>query len=324
MTDSKGLRPGLCTIDQYLSLPRDKATWILRPLLPIGGSMLLYGAEKTGKSYLAIQLALAISNKDEGEWLGFPIVRHGRVVYLQLDTPRSLWAWRFEDMIKQGGLKYNGNLLLADRECIEPSPLDVLQPQHCAYLHALFHQSDPLVVIVDTLRMAHSGDEDSSTTMRNVLANLVALSEPAALILISHSRKPHPDSDKDLMADHRGSSFITGGVDAIMRLTKSRLYFTGRSIEEGNVKIERMENGLWQCRMDMAEDAALQKVLTDSSLSTLRAKARVLASLTASNEETCLSRIRRAYETLRKQGSESPQVLSNQQLTAENESESAK
>jgi RecA-family ATPase len=291
MADS---RPGFVGVDEYLALPRDKETWILKSLIPVSGAALLYGAEKTGKSYLAIQLAMAISGQ-QPNFLGFPVVRWGRVLYLQLDTPRSVWAYRFEEMIKKGGLKYNNDMMkLADRECLDMYPFDILQPTHMKSLYALIRQHDPVAVIIDTLREAHSGDEDNSTVSRNVVANLVGATHPAALILISHSRKPNPEGDKNLMADHRGSSYITGRMDAIMRLTKTRLFYAGRSIEEGDIKLERLDTGLWQPKIDENAEKALIKVINDPGLPSLNAKGKALATLVGISETAAISRVRRS------------------------------
>lgn len=287
---SKPKYPGFLTVNDYLSLPRDSQTWLLKPLIPVGGAALLYGAEKTGKSYLGVQLCHAISG-GAPDFLGFPVVKHGKVLYLQLDTPRSLWSLRFSEMIK-GGLKVTQDFMLADRETVEHYPFDILQPSHVSYLGAIVRIHNPVAVVIDTLRESHSGDEDSSTISRNVVANLVAATTPAALILISHSRKPHPDAEKSLVADHRGSSYITGRMDAIMRLTPKRLFYTGRAIEEGDVKLERVESGLWQPVVDES-GPAIEKVLGDPSLTTMRSKARALAVMIHASEEASMSRLRR-------------------------------
>lgn len=285
-------RPGFVNVDDYLKLPREAETYLLKPLIPTGGAALLYGEGKLGKSFLGIQLALALTGQSP-EWLGFPVTKTGKVLFLQLDTPRNVWAQRFFDMIHKGGLKYDSSqLLLADRESIEEYPLDILQPKHKAYLHSIVQLHQPVAVIVDTLRESHSGEENDSTTMRNVIANLVGATFPAALIVISHNRKPHPDADKDLLADHRGSSYITGRMDAIMRLTKTRLHYTGRSIEQGDIKLERLENGLWQAKADES-GAAMTKVMSDPNLTTMRARARVLATMLGVGEEAAMSRLRR-------------------------------
>lgn len=285
-------RPGFVGVDQYLKLKREKETWLLKPLIPAGGAALLYGDPKVGKSYMGIQLALALSGQSP-DWLGFPVHQVGKVLYLQLDTPRSVWAVRFEEMLNKGNLKYDSDsLLLADRDSIQFYPFDILQPLHMEYIRELIQRHDPVAVIIDTLRESHSGDEDSSTVSRNVIGNLVHACEAAALIIISHGRKPNPDMDKDLLADHRGSSYITGRMDAIMRLTKTKLYYTGRSIEAGDIKLQRADNGLW---VPVVDDLApyIAKVLSDLTLTSMRARARALAPMIAKTEEAAMSLLRR-------------------------------
>lgn len=285
--------PGFVSVEDYLRLPRDPATWLIEPLIPIGGAAILYGQEKSGKSAIAIQLAAALSG-GAASWMGFPVRRTGAVLYLQLDNPRSTWAQRFE-ILKKGGLSYTPNLFLADRGSIEHFPFDILQPAHMAYLKLLVAMRKPVCVVVDTLRELHSGDENESTTARNVIANLVGAIGDAALILVSHARKPQPDSDRDLMADHRGSSYITGRMDAILRMTHNRLYYGGRSIEQGNMKLTRMELDGALMFEPAADEAApaIAKILADPALTTLRAKARALAPIISSTEEAAMSKLRR-------------------------------
>lgn len=287
-------------METYLSLPRDKEVWLIKPLLPVSGAALIYSQEKLGKTSLAIQLAAAISGHHD-EWMGFGVAQHGVVLYLQLDTPRSTFAIRFEKLLQHKYPMAKEDFRIADRECLEKYPFDILQPSHVAHLHELVHKHDALAVIVDTLREAHSGEEDSSTTMRNVMVNLVGATHPAALVVISHSRKPHPDVDRSLMADHRGSSYVTGRMDVIMRLTKNRLYYGGRSIEEGDIKLLRQDvDGvlLWEPDPDdMGQH--LHNILMDPALTSMRAKARALAPLVHKSEEACMSAIRRATSVMK-------------------------
>src|SRR6267154_997660 len=285
-------RPGFLPVDQYLTQPRERETWLLKPLIPSSGAALLYGDPKVGKSYMGIQLALALSGQSP-DWLGFPVHQAGKVLYLQLDTPRSVWAVRFEDMLKKGNLRYDSEaLLLADRDSIQFYPFDILQPSHTSYLENLIQAHNPVAVIIDTLRESHSGDEDSSTVSRNVIGNLVAACGTSALIIISHSRKPSADMDKDLLADNRGSSYVVGRMDAIMRLTKTRLYYTGRSIEAGDIKLDRLDNGLWAPKIDDA-GIHIAKVMADKALTSMRARARALSPMLGCSEDAALSRLRR-------------------------------
>lgn len=291
-------KPGFLPVDQYLQLPRDRATYLLKPLLPVSGACLIYGSQKQGKSYMAIQLALALTGQLP-DFLGFPVGKTGKVCYLQLDTPRVVWAERFDKLRASLRQQYDwNNILVADRESIDVYPFDIVQPQHTNYLHRLIRQQDPIAVIVDTLRESNSGDENDSTQARNVITALVGAVHPAALILVNHDRKGSPDQEKDIMADHRGSNYVVGRMDTILRLTKRRLYYAGRTLEAGDIRLERVDNGLWSPIESAEASAALEKVLCDSSLDTLRAKARVLAQLTAIGEEAAMSRIRRHQSTL--------------------------
>src|SRR3990167_6866481 len=139
-----------------LSLPRAPETWVVEPLIPTSGACLLYGDPKVGKSFAAIQLALSI--QEGREWLGFPTRARGPVVYVQLDTPRSLWASRLANIrITEPGVD---RLLCADRETLDTFPFDILRPDHADLLTVSLREIQPIAVIIDTIRESHSGDEN--------------------------------------------------------------------------------------------------------------------------------------------------------------------
>lgn len=302
-------RPGFVNVTDYLNLPRARQAWIINPLIPVSGAALLYGAPKSRKSRLAVQMALAITGAIP-DFLGFPVKQTGQVLYLQLDTPRSIWAERFEKQIK--ALPYDPTkLLLADRESLQEYPFDILLPRHSTYLHGIIHQHNPVLVIVDTLRESHSGDSDTDTSMRNVITNLVGAAHPAALLIISHDRKGSPDMEKDIMKDHRGSSYVPGRMDVILRLTKSRLYMAGRELEEGSIKISwtHSDEGICMPIEDPADVVALNKLIADQSLDTPVKKATALASQLKINHHVAMMRVTRALDELNKTISPEPQLV---------------
>jgi len=274
----------------YLDLPTEPDTWLVKPLIPAGGSIVLYGEAKVGKSYAALQLAQAI--QDGGDWLGFPICKTGPVVYVQLDTPRSLWIARLKDL-KASGVTAVDKVIFADRETLNTMPFNILNPDHAHLLTATIAQWQPVAVVVDTLREAHPSDENDSTDMRNVTAALQAACFPAAMILITHERKPSQEGGQSLISDVRGSNYVVGRMDAILRFTKARLYYTGRSIEEGHLSLHRLDNGFWtSAQQDL--DTAVALVMTDPRTASIREKAKVLAQRTGKTEEACRSLLRRA------------------------------
>lgn len=273
----------------YIDLPTEPETWLVRPLIPAGGSVVLYGEAKVGKSYAALQLAQAI--QQGGEWLGFPICKTGPVVYVQLDTPRSLWIARLKDL-KASGVDVD-HVVFADRETLNAMPFDITKPDHFHLLQATIAQWQPVAVVIDTLREAHPAEENDSTDMRNVTAALQAACHPAAMILITHERKPDKEGGLSLISDIRGSNYVPGRMDAILRFTKARLYYTGRSIEEGHISLHRLDNGFWtSAQQDL--DAAVSAVMADPRITSIREKAKLLAQRTNKTEEACRSLLRRA------------------------------
>ena len=282
-------------MSDYLKLPRDPATWLINPLIPNGGAGLIFSPPKVGKTAIALQMAHAIAGGAD-EWMGFPIGKTGRVLYFQLDTPRATWALRINSFISHG-YHFNDDLTkVADRSSVPYYPFDVLQPDHLNYLSRVVQEAQPVTaVFIDTLRKIHSGNENESTVMSNVMSALIKAVAPAALILISHDRKPNADMEKDIMTDHRGSTSVVAEMDGIMRLTKSRLYYAGRNIEEGSVKLLRRDVGdtlIWTPDPDEHRDA-VKSVMDNPELVSLRAKARELARIIAKGEEACMSILRR-------------------------------
>lgn len=293
--------PGFLSVRDYLMLPHDNNTWLVKDLIPTSGAALIYGLPKGGKSWLALQLACAIAKGDK-EWLGFRVMTQGIVLYLQLDTPRSTWRLRFQGLIREG-VKFDERALgVADRESLKYFPFDISkeQPSHMDYLQSMVQRIKPVAVIVDTLRKAHSKDENNSTDMSNVVSKLVAAVSPAALILVSHSRKPNMEMGNDLMSDHRGSGSVTGEMDCIIKMTKKKLYYGGRSIEEGELVLDRLETKdpsvvLYKVRDD-AGMKHVYDVINDLSLTSLRQKAKALGTKLGKSEDAAMSLLRRTID----------------------------
>jgi hypothetical protein len=149
-------------------------------------------------------------------------------------------------------------------------------------------------VFIDTLREAHTGDENDSTDMQAVIARLAAAVKPAAMILISHSRKSNPEHGADLINDNRGSNYVVGRMDAIIRFSWSTIRVSGRAIDEQSIGVHRADNGFWE----LSEDPL--KVLTDNLLLTTdlstREMARILHEKSGKSESACRAYIRRAQQ----------------------------
>jgi hypothetical protein len=129
--------------------------------------------------------------------------------------------------------------------------------------------------------------------MRNVIAAISSATQPSAMILITHSRKPKEDQEPNIMNDIRGANYVPGRMDAILRMGKKSLHYSGRAIEEGSIMLHRQENGFWT-PATADTDGLIAKIMTDETLTTYVSRAKALAEITGKTEEACRSLIRRS------------------------------
>lgn len=231
---------------EYLGLPREPQPWVVDKLIPVGGLVNVFGKPKSGKSFLMLGVIEAIANALP-EWEGFAIKKHGPVAYLQVDTPREEWAARVTRM-NWSSPEAADQLWIADMWQVPEFPFNILNPQgiEMQWLRDNLARIRPVVVVIDTLREIHGGDENDSTIMRNVISNLVAACRPAAIVLVSHSRKDSVMTtmgEDDLMDQQRGSSYVSGRMDVIIKVSPKRLTFKGRATGQQQYPIHQDEKG---------------------------------------------------------------------------------
>lgn len=222
-------------LDEYLGLPKEPQPWVIQGLVPVGGLVNVYAKPKVGKSWLVLGWAMDVAS-GKSDWEGYAIPKPGPVFYLQIDTPREEWSRRAQH-VRETVKKENVPLYMADMWCIPRFPANILEPEDptVAWLKSEVERIQPVMIIIDTLRETHGGDEDNSTIMRNVISALVGACRPAAIVLISHSRKDQAGwqqgqgGDDDMMDQNRGSSYVSGRMDVIVKMSPKRMQFKGRA-----------------------------------------------------------------------------------------------
>jgi AAA domain len=237
--------------DDYIELPTDPETWLIKPLVPVGGWVNIYGKpKKARKSYLALGMAWAVSSGQD-RWLGFDVKRHGAVLFLQADTPRNLWRQRVAD-IRAAGYSMS-NIHFADIKCM-PYPFNIQNDE--VALEMMIEevkdktQSNPVMIVLDTARKLHTGDENSSQDTALFMNGFeAAVGQDCAKILISHDKKgsamdakagdeEDPHDNVDLMEGARGSTGVAGAVDTVIKMTpKGYMWYQGRAVGEERKKL---------------------------------------------------------------------------------------
>jgi RecA-family ATPase len=280
------------SVQEYLALKGDEDSSIVSDLLPRSGALNIFGAPKAGKSYLSLQLADAIGSPHNASFLGFPVKTHGPVLYLQIDTPRNIWIDRVGSLVAKG-LSFE-NVYFSDRlDCPEVT-FNILNPAHEAWLIREVGERNYLAVIVDTLRETFDGDENDSNQMKLVVAKLVKATAPAALVLVSHARKPAKDQPSGIMQNGRGSSYVAGRMDALMEVKTNRLTAQSRTLAETVVSVRQVEDsGLFT--PDEPHATLAKQVLLDHPDAPLRETARILQERLGGKKtlEACRSILRR-------------------------------
>lgn len=202
------------------------------PGLIAEGLNLLVGAPKFGKSWLCLNLAVAVASG--GKALGKIDVERGSVLYAALEDPARRLQNRL-DIVMQGEPVPAGLDFATDLPRM-PRATEIVQGW-------LDTHSDARLVIIDVLRKirpisdgrtgraAYDEDYDTLGTLK-ALADRYAI----AIVVVHHTRKAVDDGD--VFNEVSGSTGLTGAADAILVAKRARntaeavLHITGRDITE--------------------------------------------------------------------------------------------
>lgn len=247
--------------DELLAAEFPPEVWIVPGLVP-AGLVSLAGRPKLGKSWLALQLSVAVASG--GQFLGRE-VEAGPVLYLALeDGPRRL----------------KKRLQITGAPAGMPLHFETEWPSlrgKATGLEALAQRVDetnPRLVVVDTLSRAFRGGVDWNhvgITSDDIGAmQTMALRRDLCLLCVDHHRKPN-EMETDLLNDILGSTGKTMALDTAFGLyrrrgeTRATLKFTSRDLMEDELAIEFVkETATWRLLGDArqaASDAAQQQVL---------------------------------------------------------------
>lgn len=254
--------------------------------------MNIFGKPKAGKSLAALQLASCISDATRGDYLGFPIHKHGPCAYLQLDTPRSIWALDVENGTLDLGLCFD-DVHFADKE-MAPRPF-YAHEEGGKWLRTVLAQLRPVAVFVDTLRKTHDGDENDSGVMKQVYEALQLACSESAIVIISHARKGSNDFE-ELMSENRGSNYLAGEMDVVVKVTKKQFHYEGRTIDERKLTLQRTPHGFWRLEESEYKQKAQALLNANKHLST-HALSLQLASESGLHVEAARSLLRRLKGT---------------------------
>ena len=196
------------------------------------GLYILAGSPKVGKSWLALELCLAIS---KGEKLLERPTRQGSALYFCLEDSWQRIQSRLYELTDEPSDRLFFSL-----------KADTISEGLCEQIVKFKSEHDDLrLVVIDTLQMVRSETDSSYGSDYAELIPLKALAETLgiSIVLVHHLRKA-TDSDPFNMIS--GSTGLNGCVDGMLVLKKDKrcggqavLYATGRDIEDCELTLTR-------------------------------------------------------------------------------------
>lgn len=164
--------------------PTAPLRWLLADLFLVGAAGILGGAPKTGKSFFALELAVAVASATAAAGR-FAVPAPGPVLLCAAEDPPAVVVQRL------------AALAAARDHALARLPVEVIVeagvrlPDGLDRLAATVAQVAPRLLILDPLIRLHRADENSAADMAVVLDGLrgLARASDCAILLVHHTRK---------------------------------------------------------------------------------------------------------------------------------------
>lgn len=284
----------LCDVET----PPTKPPELIRGILRRGHKMLIAGPSKAGKSFLLIELAIAIA---EGSgWLGFQCVQ-GKVLYVNLEIDPASCIDRFITIYSKLNFAepHKENIVIWNLRG-HALPLDKLVP----ILLRRMKDEQFAAVIIDPIYKVITGDENNASDMGAFCNQFDKIcTELGASAIYCHHHSKGAQGGKKAIDRASGSGVFARDPDAqldIIELKKPLFKETEAETEDGEVvEIEQFDTtrSAWRMEASLREfppvepvnfffDYPLHPLDTEGTLSTYHPEGSPLANLDASSKRT--------------------------------------
>ena len=185
-------------------------TWVVDKLLVKNGITFFAGEPASGKSFIAMQLALDVSQGKP--FLGCYQTIKGNVLYIDEENGIITLLSRF-DKLKRGSNIQNVNNIFTSIF----SNFKFDDEISTSALESFIETHDISVVIIDSMVRCLDGDENSSKDVRLIFETIKrSLTLGASFIILHHMKKDHSGNMNSL----RGSSDFPAMADCVLTFSK--------------------------------------------------------------------------------------------------------
>ena len=204
------------TLTQFLAWKAPAREHILDGgILPAGQVMFIYGEYSTWKSWLAMDLAWAISTGTN--WLAFGS-KASKVLIVNSEITKDMYQERWESFVTWRQVQLNGHLMVdTDME------LGLDTTTSAQHLRLWIEHHHIKVLILDNLYSSTFGDITKNTDANAFIRNCKLIANMGvALVIVHHSHQPIVDNTGKFVNlkgyNMFGSSFLTNWADTIMEV----------------------------------------------------------------------------------------------------------
>ena len=237
------------------------ADCLIDGVLRKGHKMLLAGPSKAGKSFLLIELVIAIA---EGvRWLNFQC-RKGRVLYVNMELDRASCLRRFKDVYQALGIVPR-NLRNIDVWNLRGKtvPMDQLTPK----LIRRAEKKNYVAVIIDPIYKVITGDENSAEEMAKFCNQFdkICTSLQVSMIYCHHHSKG-AQGGKKAMDRASGSGVFARDPDAMLDFAPLEITDSLRKEEDNKARIRGIERALNEFVPEWQEDVGQDERLSPTAM----------------------------------------------------------
>lgn len=232
--------PDMVSLDTFKDNPPELPEELITGILRRGHKMLISGSSKAGKSFLLMELCIAIA---EGKpWLGFPC-KKGRVLYVNLEIDPASAINRFLKIYEALGLPIkNADSIVVWNLRGHAVPLDQLVPKLIRRVRDQHFDA----IVIDPIYKVITGDENNASEMGAFCNQFDKIcTETGCSTIYCHHHSKGAQGMKKAMDRASGSGVFARDPDAQLDMIQLELSEDiANNVRDGNETAWRLESSL--------------------------------------------------------------------------------
>lgn len=289
--------PPLESLAKYKDNPPKLPEEIIKGILRCGHKMIISGSSKAGKSFLLMELCVAIA--EGAKWLGFPC-RKGRVLYVNLEIDPASCITRFLKIYDALHLPMNQseNIVIWNLRG-HAVPLDQLVPK----LIRRVRDQHLDAIVIDPIYKVITGDENNASEMGQFCNQFDKIcTETGCSAIYCHHHSKGAQGNKRAMDRASGSGVFSRDPDAQLDMIQLELTEDIKNnLRDGKATAWRLESNLREFAniepVNFWFEHPVHRIDNSDELGSIPAIGSMAANLSRSSKRTTVEERKAALDT---------------------------